>query len=78
MTIGTDSLTSNWQLSILEEIKTIRKYASYVSLDTLLEWATINGAKALGFDHKLGSIEVGKKPGLVGMDKDLNNLVRGL
>ena len=64
MTIGTDSLTSNWQLSILEEMKTISQYQSYVSLTTLLEWACINGAQALGFESELGSIEVGKKPGL--------------
>jgi aminodeoxyfutalosine deaminase len=64
MTIGTDSLTSNWQLSILEEMKTIRKYQSFVPFQKLIEWATINGAQALGFDETLGSIEVGKTPGL--------------
>jgi aminodeoxyfutalosine deaminase len=65
MTIGTDSLTSNWQLSIFEEIKTIHKYCSYIPLQTLIAWATINGARALGYDDTLGSIEVGKSPGLV-------------
>jgi len=75
MTIGTDSLTSNWQLSIIEEMKTIRKYASYVSLEEVLTWATINGAQALGFDDELGSIEVGKRPGLVGMDGALEKCV---
>lgn len=64
MTIGTDSLTSNWQLSVLEEMKTIARYQSYVDLDTLLKWATLNGAEALGFEKDLGSIEKGKKPGL--------------
>jgi aminodeoxyfutalosine deaminase len=64
MTIGTDSLTSNWQLSILEEMKTIARYQSYVPFETLLKWATLNGAEALGFQEELGSIEVGKKPGL--------------
>jgi cytosine/adenosine deaminase-related metal-dependent hydrolase len=64
MTIGTDSLTSNWQLSILEEMRTISRFQSYISFDTLLSWATINGAKALGFDDELGSIEKGKMPGL--------------
>ena len=52
VTIGTDSLTSNWQLSIWEEIKTIKKYQSFVTLETLLTWATINGAKALGYDAR--------------------------
>ena len=76
MTIGTDSLTSNWQLSILEEMKTISKYQSYVPFDTLLEWATINGAKALGMDDELGSLEIGKSPGvlLLSFNPDNGNL----
>lgn len=65
VTIGTDSLTSNWQLSILEEMKTIQKYQSSIPFEMLLKWATINGAKALQFDDSLGSIEIGKTPGLV-------------
>lgn len=64
MTVGTDSLTSNWQLSILEELKTIARYQSYVPFETLLQWATLNGAKALGMEKELGSIEVGKTCGL--------------
>jgi len=68
MTIGTDSLTSNWQLSVWEEVKTIKKYASYVPLDTLIEWSTLNGAKALGYEDRLGSIVPGKKPGLVAIE----------
>lgn len=63
--IGTDSLTSNWQLSIFEEIKTILKYCNYIEFEKLLTWATINGAKALGWEQELGSFELGKKPGLV-------------
>ncbi len=62
--IGTDSLTSNWQLSILEEMKTIARYQSYVPFGKLLEWATLNGARALGFEDELGSIEPGKRPGI--------------
>lgn len=65
VTLGTDSLTSNWQLSILEEMKTIARFQSYVPFQTLLQWATLNGARALGFEDSLGSIEVGKRPGLL-------------
>ncbi len=65
VTIGTDSLTSNWQLSILEEMKTIARYQSYVPFATMLRWATLNGAQALGFDDTLGSLEIGKTPGIV-------------
>jgi aminodeoxyfutalosine deaminase len=65
VTIGTDSLTSNWQLSVLEEMKTIARYQSYVPFQTLLRWATLNGAEALGFDDTLGSLTPGKTPGVV-------------
>ena len=65
VTIGTDSLTSNWQLNIWEEIKAIRRYASFVPLELLVQWATANGAEALGWESDLGSLTVGKTPGLV-------------
>ncbi len=71
MTIGTDSLTSNWQLSILDEMRSIQKYASYVSLIELLKWGTINGAEALNLQDELGSLSIGKKPGLL-LIKDVN------
>jgi len=64
VTLGTDSLTSNWQLSILEEMKTIHKFQSFVGFENLLQWATLNGAKALGYENHLGSLEIGKSPGL--------------
>jgi cytosine/adenosine deaminase-related metal-dependent hydrolase len=64
VTIGTDSLTSNWQLSVLSEMQTIAKFQSYVPVETILKWATLNGAEALGFDSDLGSIELGKTPGI--------------
>ncbi|MEM9836432.1 MAG: amidohydrolase family protein [Bacteroidota bacterium] len=73
--LGTDSLTSNWQLSILEEMKTIQRYQSFISLETLLQWATLNGAEALGMADELGSIEVGKKPGLNVLQVDSSGLL---
>ena len=72
MTIGTDSLSSNWQLSVFEEMKTIKKYNSYIPTSTLLEWATYNGAMALGFDDTLGSFTTGKTPGVVLIDCELD------
>lgn len=68
--IGTDSLTSNWQLNVFEEIKTIKKYKSFIPFTTLVDWACKNGAEALGYDDELGTIEKGKKPGLVLIDAD--------
>ncbi len=63
VTIGTDSLASNWSLSILDEIKTIAKHFPHIPLQTLLTWATKNGAEFLGLSN-MGTIEKGKKPGL--------------
>ena len=66
--LGTDSYSSNWQLSIAKEIQSIKNNFPSLSLETILQWATINGARALQWDNELGSFEKGKKPGLVIID----------
>jgi cytosine/adenosine deaminase-related metal-dependent hydrolase len=65
ITLGTDSLASNHQLSILEEIKTIQQHFSQIPLAELLTWSTLNGAEFLGLQQKLGSFVKGKTPGVV-------------
>jgi len=70
--LGTDSLASNTSLSILEEMKTIHQHAPELPLDTLVRWATLNGASALGKDG-FGSFEKGMTPGvnlITGIDFD--------
>lgn len=70
LTIGTDSYASNWSLSVLDEMKTISKHFPQIPLETLISWATKNGAELLGMDKEVGTIEKGKKPGL--------NLIEGV
>jgi len=73
---GTDSLASNSRLSILSELITLQKYYPSLSLEKLIRWATLNGAKALGEDQRYGSIISGKKPGLLLLQNtDLRNLI---
>jgi cytosine/adenosine deaminase-related metal-dependent hydrolase len=73
--IGTDSLASNLNLSILEELKTIQLNFLNIPIEDLIYWATINGAKALGKEDEYGKIEVGKKPGLLLIQNvDLQNM----
>lgn len=62
--IGTDSLASNHQLSVLEEMKTIQRHDASVSTHQLVQWSTLNGAQFFGWDKELGSITPEKKPGL--------------
>ncbi len=64
ITIGTDSYASNTSLSILNELKTIGKNFPDLSLETMLKWATHNGAEFLNVDDKYGSFEKGKTPGI--------------
>ena len=66
--LGTDSYSSNWQLSIAKEIQSIKKNFPSLSLETILQWATINGAKALRWENELGSFEKGKTPGVTLLD----------
>jgi cytosine/adenosine deaminase-related metal-dependent hydrolase len=68
LVFGTDSYSSNWQLSIAKEIEAVRNHYSQTPLPTILQWATINGAKALQWDDKLGSFGKGKKPGVTLID----------
>lgn len=65
ITLGTDSLASNYQLSILEEIKTIQKHFPKIPLNELIRWGTLNGAEFMVLDTKLGSFDKGKSPGVV-------------
>ncbi|MDQ6902383.1 MAG: amidohydrolase family protein [Bacteroidota bacterium] len=65
LVVGTDSLASNHQLIILEELKTIAEKFPNIETEVMLQWATINGAKALQMDDTLGTFEKGKKPGIV-------------
>jgi cytosine/adenosine deaminase-related metal-dependent hydrolase len=64
ITIGTDSLASNHQLSVLEELKTIQTHFPEIQTEDLLRWATLYGAKFMGIDDRFGSFEVGKFPGV--------------
>jgi cytosine/adenosine deaminase-related metal-dependent hydrolase len=68
--IGTDSYASNRSLSILDEMITISKHFPQIPFETLIAWATINGAEVLGFEKELGTLEKGKRPGL--------NLLKGM
>lgn len=63
--IGTDSLSSNWSLSILDELKCIKKYQSSISTSDLLQWACISGSKAMGLQDQFGSLRVGTRPGII-------------
>jgi len=64
ITLGTDSLASNQQLSILKEMQVLQKHIQ-IPFQTLLEWATLNGASFLGIEDTYGSFEIGKKPGIL-------------
>ncbi len=74
--LGTDSLASNTQLNMLEEIKTIQYNFPKIELQTLLQWATSKGAAALQMSDKLGSFEKGKQPGIVLINDNLEESKR--
>ena len=63
--IGTDSLASNYQLCVLSELSSIKRHYPALPWETLLTWATANGAKALHMEQIIGTVEVGKTPGIV-------------
>ncbi len=75
LAIGTDGSSSNNDLDMLAEMRTASLLAKGVSEDptalnawSALKSATLNGAKALGIDHLVGSIEIGKQADLMTLD----------
>jgi len=73
--IGTDGAASNNDLGMLAELRTAALLAKGVSGDasaipahSALRMATLNGAKALGLDAEIGSLEPGKAADMVAVD----------
>jgi aminodeoxyfutalosine deaminase len=76
--LGTDSYSSNWQLSIAKEIESIQQHFPHLPLETILKWATNNGAEALGWNSELGRFKNGYKPGLVELKNSGSEVVSSL
>lgn len=73
--IGTDGTASNNKLDMFSEMRLAALLAKGVSLDagvipahTALQMATLNGARALGLDDKIGSLVAGKCADLIAVD----------
>lgn len=63
--VGTDSLSSNDDLDIVKELYCLHANFPQVPMSQLLEWACSNGAEYLKKENELGSLAVGKRPGIV-------------
>jgi 5-methylthioadenosine/S-adenosylhomocysteine deaminase len=73
--LGTDGAASNNDLDLLAEAQTAALLGKGVSGDakavdafTAIEMLTINGARTLGLEDRIGSIEEGKQADLVALD----------
>jgi len=73
--LGTDGASSNNSLDMFQEMKFAALLHKVNKLDPtvipaekVFEFATIDGAKALGLENQVGSLEVGKKADVVIMD----------
>ncbi|MFA6804547.1 MAG: amidohydrolase family protein [Candidatus Methanomethylophilaceae archaeon] len=81
VSIGTDGNTTNNSLDMISEMKILgllqkssRWDPTVTPAQQLLDFATINGAKAIGMQDKIGSIEVGKYADIVIYDGKAPNL----
>ena len=73
--LGTDGSASNNNVNLFEEIhlaalvnKAVNEDAESIPAQQVLRMATINGAKALGLENEIGSLEVGKRADLILLD----------
>ena len=65
--VGTDSLSSNDDLNIVDELFCLQRNFPEVPLGELLTWASRNGAEFLA-RPEFGALEPGRRPGLVFID----------
>ena len=68
ITVGTDSLSSNDDLDMVKELHCLQDAFPEVGLGELLVWACRNGAEFLSKENVYGTIEIGRRPGLVHID----------
>jgi len=75
--LGTDGAASNNNLDMFGEMhtaallaKAVAKDASALSAHEVIAMATINGAKAMGIDNSVGSLEVNKKADMIAIELD--------
>lgn len=75
--LGTDGAASNNDLDMFSEMRTaallgklVAENAAALPAPAVLEMATINGARALGFEHETGSLEPGKSADLTAVELD--------
>lgn len=80
--LGTDGSSSNNNINMFEEMhlcalvnKGIEADPTAIPAYKALEIATINGAKALGIDDMVGTLEIGKKADLILVDLNKPHLV---
>lgn len=75
LALGTDGAASNNDLDLFGEARTaamvgkaVANDASALTAHQALQMATLNGAKALGRDHELGSLVAGKLADIIAID----------
>ncbi|MCK5332736.1 amidohydrolase [Candidatus Parcubacteria bacterium] len=82
VSLGSDGSASNNNLDLFSEMSSATKLAKVATLDPeiltakeTVRMATINGAKALGMEKEIGSIEIGKKADIIILDFNKPHLV---
>ena len=82
VSIGCDGGPSNNTYDMIRDLRMVSYLANLreedptvVPAETVLEMATINGAKAMGIDGQVGSIEAGKRADFILIDMDKPHLV---
>jgi 5-methylthioadenosine/S-adenosylhomocysteine deaminase len=75
--LGTDNVTNNNSYDMFKEMALTGKLMALLKRDpaaistrSILDMATLGGARALGQENEIGSLEVGKKPDLITLDLD--------
>ncbi len=66
--IGTDSLSSNEKLNMFYVMRVVKENFPDLENNIILKMATVNGAKAIGFEGEIGEIAIGRKADIIGIN----------
>ncbi len=66
--LGTESIVYSESMDLFDELNYAKRHYPHIPAKEMLEWVTINPARAIDAEHDLGSLEAGKLADVIGVN----------